>query len=412
MLNWIQSFNIFSFLHSHQNYFPNADKICLLAAGCIEHSNVTPPFNSTIDYLYQSKKDWLFGHFCYNWEQELENKSYTNTKDQVGFIDAFLFIPELVIELQKNELHIRHFSTHNPKDIYASIINQSIIGKPFTTNAIQLKPVFKKEEFIDTIKKVKAHIKRGDCYELNLCQEWFAKNININPVQLYWKLQQISPTPFSCMYRNNESYALCASPERFLQKRENILRSQPIKGTNKRIHSSIEDNKQQQLLLRQDPKEQAENAMVVDLVRNDLSRICTSGSVEVEELMGVYEFPQVNHLISTIKGKIKDNISFSDIMKALFPMGSMTGAPKKKVMELIEQYEQSRRGLYSGTIGYITPQKDFDFNVVIRSFLYNQTTGYLSYLVGGGITHYSDPEKEYAECLLKAEALEKVLTFI
>lgn len=409
MLNWVQPFNIFSFLHTPDSYSASTNKLCLIAAGSIQQSNTYPPFIPSIDNSYQSTNDWLFGHFCYNWKQELQNIPSAHNKNNIDFIDAFLFIPEIIIECKKNELHIHHFSTHNPQHIYESIINQSITFHPSTTNTIELKPVFNRQQFIDAIKKVKTHIKRGDCYELNLCQEWFAKNININPAKLYWQLQQISPAPFSCMYRNNQSYALCASPERFLQKQKNVLRSQPIKGTNKKIHTSTEANKQQQLLLRQDPKEQAENVMIVDLVRNDLARICKPGSVEVEELMGVYEFPQVNHLISTIKGNIQDNISFSDIMKALFPMGSMTGAPKKKVMELIEQYERSDRGLYSGTIGYITPEKDFDFNVVIRSFLYNQSSGYLSYQVGGGITHYSDPEKEYAECLLKAAALEKVL---
>ena len=148
--------------------------------------------------------------------------------------------------------------------------------------------------------------------------------------------------------------------------------------------------------------------MVVDLVRNDLSKICREGTVQVEELFGIYSFPQVHQMISTITGELQPGLSFADIIKQTFPMGSMTGAPKKKVMELIEQYENTRRGIFSGAVGYIKPGGDFDFNVVIRSILYNQATQYLSYLVGSAITFYSKAAEEYEECLLKAEALKKV----
>lgn len=149
--------------------------------------------------------------------------------------------------------------------------------------------------------------------------------------------------------------------------------------------------------------------MVVDLVRNDLSKVCKEGSVKVSELFGIYSFPQVHQMISTIEGELDEKVPFSSILKACFPMGSMTGAPKKRVMELIEQYEKTKRGLYSGAVGYIDPNGDFDFNVVIRSILYNAVNQYLGYQVGGGITFYSDPEKEYEECLLKAAAIRKVL---
>lgn len=408
MLNWLQPFNIFSFLESHTAIFPNTDRLCLAAAGCIQQSSTQPPFIPSIDQLYQHTNDWLFGHFCYDWKQELHNQTSTHN-DYIGFADAFLFVPELVIELYTNELHLHHLPQHNPQNIFNTIINQPILSASVKKENIHLQPVFTKKDFIETIQKIQTHIKQGDCYEINICQEWFARDMYINPLHLYNQLQQISPNPFACLYRNNNAYTLCASPERFLQKKGNTLRSQPIKGTNKRIAYDDALNAQQQIQLQQNPKERAENIMIVDLVRNDLSRICKIGSVEVDALLQPYAFPQVNHLISTITGTLEGNTSFSTIMKALFPMGSMTGAPKKKVMELTEKYERSKRGLYAGTIGYITPNKDFDFNVVIRSFLYNQTTGYLSYQVGGGITHYSDAAKEYEECLLKATALQKAL---
>ncbi|MBL7747847.1 MAG: chorismate-binding protein, partial [Chitinophagaceae bacterium] len=156
-------------------------------------------------------------------------------------------------------------------------------------------------------------------------------------------------------------------------------------------------------------KDRSENVMVVDLVRNDLAKICTEGTVKVDELYGIYSFPQVHQMISTVSGELKQGISFADIIKATFPMGSMTGAPKKRVMELIEQYEQTRRGIFSGAVGYIAPNGDFDFNVVIRSIMYNAATRYLSYQAGSGITFYSDPEMEWEECLMKAAAIRKVL---
>jgi para-aminobenzoate synthetase component 1 len=156
-------------------------------------------------------------------------------------------------------------------------------------------------------------------------------------------------------------------------------------------------------------KDRSENVMVVDLVRNDLSKVCVEGSVKVDELYGIYSFPQVFQMISTISGELKKNIFFTDIIKATFPMASMTGAPKKRVMELIDKYEKSSRGIFSGALGYITPDRDFDFNVVIRSIMYNATNKYLSYMAGSGITFYSDAEKEYEECLLKADAMKGAL---
>jgi para-aminobenzoate synthetase component 1 len=202
---------------------------------------------------------------------------------------------------------------------------------------------------------------------------------------------------------------LCASPERYLQKKGNRIISQPIKGTIKRDAVNEANDLQLQEALLASEKDKAENVMVVDLVRNDLSKVCEEGSVKVEELFGLYSFPQVHQLISTISGQLKKGIDLSAILQASFPMGSMTGAPKQRVMELIERYEKTKRGLYSGAVGYITPNKDFDFNVVIRSILYNANTHYLSYQVGGGITFYSDAEKEDEECLTKAAAIKAVL---
>ncbi|MGZ8556814.1 MAG: chorismate-binding protein, partial [Chitinophagaceae bacterium] len=208
--------------------------------------------------------------------------------------------------------------------------------------------------------------------------------------------------------RLNDKWLLCASPERFLKKEGNKILAQPIKGTSKRIQGDENKDEQKKSELFNSDKDRSENVMVVDLMRNDLSKICEEGTVKVDELFGIYSFPQVHQMISTISGVLKNNISFLDIVRATFPMGSMTGAPKKRVMEMIAKYEKSKRGIFSGAVGYISPSGDFDFNVIIRSIMYNSSSEYLSFQTGSGITFYSDPEKEWDECLLKAEAMKKV----
>jgi len=226
---------------------------------------------------------------------------------------------------------------------------------------------------------------------------------------MYEKLSIVSPNPFSALYKLNDKYLICASPERFIKKDGAHILSQPIKGTAKRSSGQREEDELSRKNLYHSQKDRSENVMVVDLVRNDLSKVCKEGTVHVDELYGVYSFPQVYQMISTISGDLNDDISFTDIIRATFPMGSMTGAPKRSVLQLIEKYERSKRGIFSGALGYITPEQDFDFNVVIRSIMYNESNRYLSYQVGSGITFYSEPESEWEECLLKAAAINKVL---
>jgi para-aminobenzoate synthetase component 1 len=265
-----------------------------------------------------------------------------------------------------------------------------------------------KDSYIHKINTLKKHIQQGDIYEVNFCIEFFAENIIINPFNLYENLIRLSPMPFSCFIKHNNKYLICASPERFLKKVSKQLLSQPIKGTIKRGKNTTEDNALIQEL-KNSPKEKSENVMIVDLVRNDLSRIAEKGSVKVDELCGIYSFPQWHQMISSISCSIKDNIGFDEILKATFPMGSMTGAPKIRAMQLIEEYEASKRGMYSGSVGIILPNNDFDLNVVIRSIQYNSENNYLSFMVGSAITIHSNAEKEYEECLLKAKAILSVL---
>ncbi len=278
-------------------------------------------------------------------------------------------------------------------------------GLPLTT---EISNRITKEEYISTIEKIKNDIRLGNIYELNFCQEFYAADTVINPVDVFWKLNAISKAPFTSFFKNEDNYLMCASPERFLKRQNNTLISQPIKGTRRRIQDQKQDNLLKQQLFF-DEKERSENVMIVDLVRNDFSKIALKNSVEVEELFGIYSFEQVHQMISTISCSISKDLSFSDIIRAVFPMGSMTGAPKLAALERIEEYEMTKRGLFSGTVGYITPKGNFDFNVVIRSILCNRQKKYISLQAGSAITIDCDAEKEYEECLLKARAMREAL---
>ena len=406
LLNWANRFNIYSFLDNHQYHSTYKGIECLVAAGAAKifspSENILPQLSS----FCEQQNDWLFGHINYDLKNSIEPLQSSHP-DHIGFPDIFFFQPEVVLQLTEDQLIISSL-TKEPQIIFEEITNcpWTMDHGPWT---VSIKPRITKEAYINTIEHLLKHIQRGDCYEINFCQEFFATDTLIDPLSVYEQLTAISPNPFSCFYKLENKYLLCASPERYLQKKGSHILSQPIKGTLKRNPDNAEADEQLKRQLQQSEKDRSENVMVVDLVRNDLSKVCKEGTVQVEELFGVYSFPQVHQMISTLTGELKDGIDLADILKASFPMGSMTGAPKRRVMELIEQYEKTKRGIYSGAVGYISPDKDFDFNVVIRSILYNANTQYLSYLVGGGITFYSDPEKEFEECLLKAEAIKKVL---
>ncbi len=403
VLNWTQQFDTFCFLDNHGYQIEPHTEECLLAAGKkrelkLNAGNALPQLQEFID----EKPSWLFGHLGYDLKNEIENLTSSHA-DRIGFSGIFFFEPEIVIRLTEKEMII---DTEEPEKIFLEIEKVKRDTEENLNNEIIIQQQISREEYISIIKKLQEHILRGDCYEINFCQEFFAEDAVIDPVSVYRKLSNISPNPFSALYRVNDKWLICASPERFLKKNGNRILSQPIKGTAKRTIENDEKNKAELL---HSAKDRSENVMVVDLVRNDLAKVCKEGTVKVDELYGIYSFPQVHQMISTVSGKLKENISFTDIIKATFPMGSMTGAPKRSVMQLIEKYEKTKRGIFSGAMGYINPEVDFDFNVVIRSIMYNSSTKSLSFQAGSGITFYSDAEKEWEECLLKAEAIKKVL---
>ena len=408
LLYWANQYGSCSFLDNHQYQSAYSTAECLVGVGAVNIFLPTKNHQVALQTFLKETNDWLFGHVCYNYKNILEPSLETDAEDKIGFNPIYFFQPEIVLILRKNELEIQSLSSH-PESIFQEISSITFPSVETDHPKINITPKINKEQYLSSIRKLKQHILRGDCYEINFCQEFFANDADINPLSIYKQLTTVSPNPFSCYYKLDDKYLLCASPERYLKKTGTQIISQPIKGTFKRNTTNAAEDESFKEQLKNSAKDRAENVMVVDLVRNDFSKVCKEATVEVAELFGIYTFPQIHQMISTVVGEVKEEIDFAAILEATFPMGSMTGAPKRSVMQLIDLYEQSNRGLYSGAVGYISPDKDFDFNVVIRSILYNSTNKYLSYQVGSGITHYSNPLAEYEECLLKAASIRQVL---
>lgn len=362
---------------------------------------------------YQSiTNDWIFGYLTYDLKNDVEKLTSKN-QDSLNFPDLFFFQPKKIIKFRGSEVIFSYLAMVDDEieiDYKSISDSEKVLGSPemLEKNDIKIKLRIHKDEYYSKVNKMLEHIHRGDIYEANFCQEFYALNTEINPVEAYKKLNSISKPPFATFLKIEDKFLLSASPERYLRKEGSQIISQPIKGTAKRAATQQEDDLLK-ISLENDPKERSENIMIVDLVRNDLSKIAIKGSVKVDELCKVYTFEQVHQMISTIEAKVDIRTHPVDIIKATFPMGSMTGAPKISAMKIIEELEETKRGLYSGTVGYISPEGDFDFNVIIRSILYNKTEKYVSYSVGGAITSKSIPEKEYEECLIKAKAMRQVL---
>ena len=279
--------------------------------------------------------------------------------------------------------------------------------RPSGNTSLNFEPVETKDEYVANVNALKNHIQRGDIYEVNYCTAFKADFEEVDSVGLYKNMVAGTEAPFSAYIKMRDHELLCTSPERYIKREGHRICSQPIKGTNR---YSDTDNHAAQAALVESDKERAENVMIVDLMRNDLSKVAQRGSVQVEELFGIYSFPKVHQMISTISAKLKPEISSVEAIKQAFPMGSMTGAPKVSAMKLIDNHEESRRGWYSGAVGYFDADGDFDFNVIIRSLQFNAENQYCSWIVGGAITDQSIPEKEYAECLLKAKSVFNLTT--
>lgn len=405
-LHWANQFDTACYLDSNEYPSKYSNFECLVAAGAEEElvANCGSAL-AQVDAFIKYQDRIIPGFLSYDLKNELEALE-SNNPDHLDFPDAYFFKPQHLITISGKEAEI---TSENPDEVWEEI-SQIQLSEPSLNFEGSVAQRFSQSAYITTVKKLQEHIQKGDIYEVTLCQEFYAEQVLLDPLAAFITLNQISPTPFASFFKLQNHYILSATPERYLAKRGSTLLSQPIKGTARRSSDKLEDEAIKQALAESE-KERAENVMIVDLVRNDLTRCALPGTVQVDELFGVYSFTQVHQLISTISCQVAPEQSFSNILKATFPMGSMTGAPKIRAMQLIEQYERSKRGIYSGSVGYIQPNGDFDFNVIIRSMLYNANTKYLSFQVGGAITAKSIPEEEYEECLLKAKAISQVLGF-
>ncbi len=411
LLHWAQQFREVVFLDSNSNYNSNrkyANYDFVVAVDALT-SIKTDYSNAFLDlHQYQSQtNDWLFGYLSYDLKNDIEDLK-SNNFDGLQFPDLFFFQPKKLFLVKGNQLEMHYLNMCDDEinsDFKEILSITSVFQLP---SSCIINQRISKENYLAKVSKMLAHIHRGDIYEANFCMEFYAENAMIQPLEIYKKLNDISEPPFAVYFKNNSDYLMCASPERYLKKEGLKVISQPIKGTAKRSFD-MESDEISKTELENNPKERSENIMIVDLVRNDLSRTATKASVKVEELCAIYTFKQVHQMISTIVSEVENTTSPIEIIQTTFPMGSMTGAPKISAMNIIENLEETKRGLYSGAVGFFTPNGDFDFNVVIRSILYNAKNQYLSFSVGSAITSKSIPENEYEECLLKAKAMFEVL---
>ena len=408
LLDWSQQFREMVFLDSNNYHQKQSSFDCVLAVDAF--TSIKTDYHNAFEDLkqyQQQTKDWLFGYLSYDVKNDVEDLQ-SNNFDGLHFPDLFFFQPKKLFLLKGNQLEVWYLQLCND-EIESDLIDiENNCQLSIINYQLSIQQRISKESYIAKVNQMLEHIHRGDIYEANFCMEFYAENAIIEPVKIYQKLNAISKPPFAIFFKNNEQYLLCASPERYLRKEGNKVISQPIKGTAKRFSDLVLDENSK-TELETNPKERSENIMIVDLVRNDLSHTAIKGSVEVEELCGIYTFEQVHQMISTVVSTVETTTSPIEILRTTFPMGSMTGAPKISAMKIIEELEETKRGLYSGAVGYFSPENDFDFNVVIRSILYNAQEKYVSFSVGSAITSQSNPEQEYEECLLKAKAMFEVL---
>ncbi len=414
LLNWAGGYKEAVWLDSNNHPDPYGSLEVLLAVDA-ETSLVashSAGFRALREY-HKKTSDWLVGYIGYDMKNDLESLTSDNT-DGLKFPDLCFFQPRKVIRITSDRvdfMYLKKVAGEIQSDFQRITELDPAKEKGLNTGRgeqARLRMRMPRQAYYSRVRHILEHIHRGNIYEANFCQEFFLENTVLDPWKTYNRLNHISQTPFAAFFRLDHFYLLCASPERFLKKKEDLLISQPIKGTAKRSRFKNMDARYRTSLLRS-TKERAENIMIVDLVRNDLSKSAVRGSVQVTELCQVRTYRQVHQLVSTVIARIRRDMNPIQLLMEAFPMGSMTGAPKFAALKIIEEYEMTKRGAYSGALGYITPENDFDFNVVIRSILYNEASKYVSFSVGSAITARSEPEKEYEECLVKARAMREVL---
>ena len=400
-LRWAAGFAHCAYFEPNDLTYPEGPFERLMAVAT--HADIAPRTLTELQpWLKQAGAAPCCGFVTYDVKNEIEALNSANYAG-FGWPQMHFFRAEIWLCWREKQLEIYGEAANVMAEILATELPVSAAPR-----VSGMRPRLPRADYLHAVAAVREDILSGEVYELNLCQEFYAEGVKLDPTDVFERLNAASPAPFAGFLRWHDHYLLCASPERFVARWGARIISQPIKGTTGRGPTPAEDKQQRESLFH-DEKERAENLMIVDLVRNDLARVARTGTVQVPELFGLYPFRHVWQMISTVAAELRPGTEFVDILRAAFPMGSMTGAPKIRAMQLIEHYERSRRGLYSGSLGVVWPGGDFDFNVIIRSLQYRADTGYLSFQVGSAITYDSVPEREYDECLLKARAILEVL---
>lgn len=343
--------------------------------------------------------EWYFGVLRYEWRHALF------AGDTAPSGTTRWYIPRYVIEWNADRTLVHAM----PEDVdrvapWLATLKANTIGdRPYSVDLTWTEHV-PRDPYIRSVEKLLAHIQRGDIYEVNYCTERHTIAPAFDPFAAFATLDHRSQAPFSAFLREGDSFALCASPERYLAFKGKHVAGEPMKGTRPR-HTDATADRHAAVELANDAKERSENIMALDVMRHDLSRIAASGSVKVTELCAVRSYPRVHQMVSTVEATIRNGHDPMDVLRASFPMASMTGAPKIRAMELINEVEEGPRGLFSGSLGFFAPDGTGDFNVVIRTLMFNAVSGRLSLSTGSAITAQCQPEQEYEECQVKARSV-------
>ena len=407
-LAWANQFPIFAFYDSngygerlqHYDWILAVDSLKTLAL-----NNATGAFDLLEDFKNRQNNSWLFGFLSYDLKNDVEDLT-SQHPNRLQSPELWFFEPRFLFRMSGNKLTINR--SFLEATALVNIINAYELPKEPFSKKIELFSNMNKEAYLERVRHIQNLIRHGEVYEVNLCRELASYEVRINPLTTFLRINDALRSPFSAYVKHEGLHILSFSPERYLRKQGDEVISQPIKGTAP-IGKTPEENEKIREALASNRKERAENVMIVDLVRNDLAKTAIPGTVRVENLFEVQSFQTINQMVSTVRAKVDPSFSSIDVIRNSFPMGSMTGAPKYRAMQVIDEVEMSRRGIFSGTIGYFSPDGDFDFNVVIRSVLYQEKERYLSFTSGGAITYDSDPEAEFEETLLKGARIGELL---
>lgn len=393
LLYWAESrFSYFAFTQGNGHSYPQEPFDSCFFAGNRE---------LTEHDLWQ-KGVFKVGILGYDFKNKIE-KLESNNPEFFSLPDLCFFEPELIFKIDSEGI----YASSRLSEAFLREIETQVIPETVSVTC-EISPQITRESYLQSVRSIQNEILEGNTYEANFCQAYSGNFESWSPIAAFLRLNQLSKMPFAALFKAKKNWLVSASPERFLKKSGLALIAQPIKGTVKRGETAYQDLENSKKLLASE-KERAENLMITDLMRNDLARVSKTGSVRVEELFGIYPFPRVLQMISTVSSELNPNTSLDEIIRATFPMGSMTGTPKINTMKIIEQKESFRRGWFSGAFGWIDESGDFDFSVVIRSIIADLEAKKLYFGVGSAITIDASAEQEYEECELKAQALFELL---